>query len=338
MDAADFQDAAAVEPPDAEAPDAEAPDADALPAGPDASSFTGCQADPPAGAPLPAAYPAYAGTCPALAPIPAENHLTSSGNDRTFKLVQPANPLPGERLALVFVWYWLWGTADDLIGTLQLQQAADQQRILFVVPEAKGDLPFRWPFLIVNSGGRLDEEVQFFDDMLGCVAAAHPEINPGCVSSLGISAGALFNDQLAPRRSERLASFLSISGGVGSTARGWDGASRHLPAVVLWGGDTDEYNGLYNFSNGSRDLEDKLTGEGEFFVECIHNCGHAVPPFPVPPGGTLFESMWNFVLAHPYWVTPGTSPWQTTGFPGDFPGWCGFGKGSAAPRTDPDGC
>lgn len=346
VDASAAEDAAHVDLPDAAVPDADAPDADAPdadapdadpPAGPDASRFQGCQADPPAGAPLPS-FPAYGGTCPTLSPLPAENHLTSSGNDRTFKLVVPAVLLQGERLALVFVWYWLWGTADDLIDTLQLQQAADQQRIVFVVPSAKGDLPFRWPFLIVNSGSRLDEEIQFFDDMLACVVAAHPEVNPGCVSSLGISAGALFNDQLAPRRSDKLASFLSISGGVGTTARGWDGAARHLPAVVLWGGDGDEYNGLYNFSDGSKDLEDELVSEGEFFVECIHNCGHAVPPFDVPAGGTLFQSMWDFVLAHPYWVAPGTSPWQTSGFPAGFPGWCGMGKGSAVPRTGPNGC
>ena len=329
--------------PDADLPDAGGPDADtpdaAMPPGPDAGpAFTGCRADPPAGAALPAAYPVYAGTCPTLTTFPAELHLTSRGNDRLFKVVVPASREPGERFALAFVWHWLQGSVDDAASILQLQLAADRQRIIFVLPEPKGELLFQWPFSVLDGSDRIDEEVQFFDDLLACVAAAHPEINPGCITSLGISAGALFNDQLAPRRSERLANFVSLSGGVGNVAKGWDGAARHLPAVVLWGGDGDNYNGLYDFAQGSKKLEDELTGEGELFVECIHNCGHAVPPFLVSPGGTLFETMWEFALDHPYWIPQGTSPYQTKGLPLDFPDWCGMGKGSAAPRTDPSGC
>jgi len=270
--------------------------------------------------------------------FPADNTIVTSGTDRKFKLILPAAPRPGERLALIVLWHWLGGNADQLVEALELQAAADQERFIAVVPVSKGDLLFRWPFSLVDSGDRLDEEIKFFDDLLACVAAAHPEVNPGCVASLGVSAGALFNDQLAPRRSDRLASFISLSGGVGTTARDWDGAGRKLPGLVLWGGPDDNYKGLFDFTKASGNLEDDLTSEGHFFVECVHNCGHAVPPFVAPPGRTRFAPLWQFVRDHPFWVAPGTSPWKPAALPALFPDWCGLGKGGAVPRTDPGGC
>jgi predicted esterase len=264
--------------------------------------------------------------------------LESSGTIREFIVVKPSSVAPSEKLPVVFVWHWLGGSADDAFEKLFLQEAAELHRLVMVVPKAKGDLLFRWPFLFSDSQGRIDEELKFFEDMLACVAAAYPQAVRQCVASVGVSAGALFSDQLAGSRANRIASFVSLSGGVGTTARPWPKPSRRLPGVVLWGGPTDDYQGLYDFHKGSLALEDALVGQGNFFVECVHNCGHDVPPFDAPPGGTRFDAVWRFILDHPFWVAPGTSPYLGTPLPEPFPDWCGQGKGGAVPRAEGSPC
>jgi hypothetical protein len=134
------------------------------------------------------------------------------------------------------------------------------------------------------------------------------------VSSIGVSAGALFTDQLAQARSNRLASFISLSGGVGDTIiKPWTGTGTHkLPAVVLWGGDgppnMDGNKDILgcagigmDFSVASRDLEAGLEQDGHFFVECKHNCGHVEPPLEAPPGESKYAGSrfgWSGYSSH----------------------------------------
>jgi hypothetical protein len=164
--------------------------------------------------------------------------------------------------------------------------------------------------------------------MLACVAAQFA-INEQCISSAGVSAGALWTDQLAGTRGHYLSSILSLSGGTnGLGTRGWTSSPHQLPAVVLWGGPDDWC--FVNFDEASRDLEENLTADGHFFVECVHNCTHAEPPLE---GETSrLDALWQFVLEHPYWLPPGASPYQATGLPASFPSWCGIGAGSATIR------
>jgi hypothetical protein len=303
----------------------------------DAAMANTCLGDPPSGGPDPLPWPVYAGTCPTFVPAPANNSLVSSGANREFKIALPASMSATEKLPVVFVWHWLGGSAEDAYSALELQAAVDKHRFIAVIPNNKGDLLLKWPFSILDSQGRVDEEFQFFDDMLGCVALAYPNVLRHCVSSLGVSAGALFTDQLAAARANRLASFVSVSGGVGTTARPWGKPARKLPGIVLWGGPNDDYQGLYDFNKGSLDLEDALVGQGNFFVECVHNCGHAVPPFEAPSGGTRYDVFWSFVFDHPFWLAPGSSTYKG-GLPAVFPSWCGVGKGGAVPRADGSPC
>src|SRR6185312_3006531 len=90
---------------------------------------------------------------------------------------------------------------------------------------------------------------------------------------------------------------------------------------------------VMDFEATSQNLEQNLEDGGHFVVECVHNCGHAVPPFEPPPGLSKFNAMWNFVLDHPFWLTPGQSPYTSAGLPSGMPEWCGVGPGSATPRT-----
>src|SRR5262249_12326298 len=141
-----------------------------------------------------------------------------------------------------------------------------------------------------------------------------------------------FTGVLAGHRAENLASMVSLSGGVGGYIRPWANPEHRLPAIVLWGGPTDSCF-VINFQDASHALEQALTDRGHFFLECVHNCGHAAPPFDPPPGMSKYEGLWQFVFDHPYWLAPGTSPYQTTGLNQGLPDWCGIGAGSATPRT-----
>ncbi|HJZ83940.1 MAG TPA: hypothetical protein VKN99_02165 [Polyangia bacterium] len=281
------------------------------------------------------------------------NPIISTGHMRSFLMVLPANLQPSERLPLLFMWHWLRGSPEDFLQKGEVQQAADQQRFIAVLPYSEGatllgSFNLDWPFDITQPSSRMDEEFRFFDDMQACVQGQF-NVNPSCVSTVGVSAGALFTDQLAQARSQRLASFISLSGGVGaSIIKPWSGSMRHLPGIVLWGGDgpptmdgVRDFLGCFgigmDFSNASRELETHLTQENHFMIECIHNCGHVEPPINAQPGESKYAGLWGFAFNHPYWLTPGTSPYQMSGLPVELPPWCGMGAGSATPRSGP-GC
>lgn len=293
------------------------------------------------GAAEPDPPPAYSGgTCPMLAS--GTNTIASGGADRAFILVLPTDYDPQKSYPLFFLWHWLGGDATDFLARAEVQAAADTQSFIAVIPEKKGDLFFTWPMDATSSQARVDEELGFFDDMFSCVTQAYT-VDTSCVTSVGVSAGALWTDQLAHLRSTTLASFISLSGGTGGAAiKPWEAAEHKLPGLVLWGGDTDTCQGILSFKDLSNDLETHLTADGHFFLECIHNCGHSEPPFEAPMGYSKYKGMWDFALDHPYWVTPGDSVYIEEGLPPDLPEWCAIGQGNAMERTgeciDPSQC
>lgn len=156
------------------------------------------------------------------------------------------------------------------------------------------------------------------------------------MSSIGVSAGALFTDQLVIGRSERLASFVSLSGGVGGLARPWATPAHKLPGVVLWGGPDDDYPKqlpIMQFDKLSQNLESGMSADGLGMIECVHNCGHTVPPFDTPSSGIRFEALYDFMLSHPYGLADGELAYPD-GLPSTFPSWCALGRGNAVPRAE----
>ena len=290
--------------------------------------------------------------CPML--VSGANTITSGTDTRSFLLVLPAGFRADEQLPVLFLWHWLGGSAEDFLTRGDVQAAADQQRFIAVLPVAKGatvwglNLDTEWPFDITQPQARIDQELQFFDDMLACVEQ-QLHVNTSCVSTIGVSAGALFTDQLIQARSDRLASFVSLSGGVGATIiKPWTGATHALPGIVLWGGDgpptMDGKKDILgclglgmDFSVASRDLETGLAANHDFLIECRHDCGHVEPPLPAPPGMTKYAAIWDFVLDHPFYLPPDDSPYLTTGLPAELPAWCAIGAGNSIPRSG-DGC
>jgi predicted esterase len=292
-----------------------------------------CNDPPPPGAQVAAPPPAYGGVCPQLvdsAATGADNVIVSSGNQRHFKMAVPGNLDPSEQLPVVFLWHWLGGDGINFLNKASAAIATNQERFIAIFPEAKGDLPLKWPYAVTDVG-RLQEEFKFFDDMYACVAQQF-NVQPNCIATGGVSAGALFTDQLAQARSQYFSSFMSMSGGTGQEGiLPWIDPAHKAPAVVLWGGPGD-FCGLA-FEPTSKDLENQLTAGGHFMIECVHNCGHSEPPFPKPDPYTKYHVLWQFVFDHPYWLGAGQSPYNQSGLPAGWPSWCGIGIGSAGPAS-----
>src|SRR5262249_52425604 len=146
------------------------------------------------------------------------------------------------------------------------------------------------------------------------------------------SAGAIFSSQLAARRSERLSSVVSLSGGVGGVIRDLSPIpKRQIPFFVAWGGPSDSF-AFIQFDPLSKNLEAKL--KDDVVVECIHDCGHSVPPFDTQ---LRADPAYQFIVDHPYGLPATESPY-VHGLPAGFPKWCAFGAGKAIPRTETGGC
>ena len=90
------------------------------------------------------------------------NTIASSGNMRQFMLAVPKDLDPKEHLPLIFLWHWLGGSAHGFYEKGDVQNAADQQRFLAVIPSNKkvngnSDLYWKWPFAVSDSQARMDE-------------------------------------------------------------------------------------------------------------------------------------------------------------------------------------
>lgn len=300
--------------------------------------FGTCADVPPNGATQAPDPPPYSGgTCPTLVTGTTFNHLTSSGVDRSFLVVVPDDMKPDEKLPLVFLWYWLSGDAMQFYTILNAQVAVNRSRFIAVFPVAIGAFPSEWRgWLSSNPESMEQDEFTFFDDMLACISAQLP-VNKNCVSTVGVSDGALWSSQLIGGRGQYLSSAVILSGGVHNpddsrTAliRDYIPSPHSMPAVVLWGG-PDDVCIVLPFEPATKALEAALVKENHFIIECEHNCGHAVPPIEPPDGGTPFDMMFRFVWDHPYWLPPGQSPYRT--LPPGWPEWCAIGAGNATERV-----
>ena len=306
------------------------PGDDAAPPEPPRASYL-CDQPRPPGAPAPPPPPTYAGTCPTLAP--GTNTIVSSGATRELILVTPSDMVDGERLPAGFLWHPLGSDAEVFLREGDLQDAIDHERFIAVLPQAKGDLVLQWPWSALDSEARVAEELRFFDDMFACLAEQF-DLNLDCVANGGVSSGGLWATQVGWRRGQYFSSLLSVSGGSGhgSVVKPWSPSPHKMPTLVLWGGALDTCV-VFNFTDTSLTLEAELVADGHFVLECVHNCGHAIPPFDPPPGKARFAPLWEFVLSHPYWLDAGDSPYLDDGLPEGTPSWCAIGVGNAVPRT-----
>ena len=296
-----------------------------------------CGMAPPDGAQLAPELPTYGGICPTL-DTGMEFTLPTGGGDRSFIFVAPTDLAEDEVLPVMFMFHWLGGDADDFYDRAEVQYAADYYRFIAIIPNGRDIdqlVPFRWPFAVTDLDFLMDEDFQMFDDLLACTAEQY-NVDKECVSAMGVSAGAMFTSMLASRHGERLSSFLSLSGGVGGLVKPWVSGGNVMPALVLWGGPEDFCIAI-DFEVGSETLEDELDAAGHPVMECIHNCAHATPPLETPPDQPdlpLYAMAWEWMLAHPYWLEDGYSPYsEFDELPPQWPEWCAMGSGNADIRV-----
>ncbi|MCB9751675.1 MAG: hypothetical protein H6713_17010 [Myxococcales bacterium] len=303
-----------------------------------------CGDEPPPGAQLAPPLPTYGGICPTIETgIDNLNVLpgvtTIFGNDimidREFMVFAPDDIGEEEQLPVIFMWHWLGGDAKGFANRSEVEDAVNFYRFIAVIPNGRDieqGLLFKWPFSITDSMKQMEQDFQFFEDMLACVAEQFG-VDKECVSSTGVSAGALFTDQLAGFQGDRLSSIISLSGGTGGlTVKPWTSSGHIMPAMVLWGG-PDDFCIAVDFNATSLDLEQNLQSDGHFVVECIHNCTHATPPFDPPMDIPTYSAMWRFFLDHPYWLEDGASWYTDFGLPDFYPEWCAVGVGNAEIRV-----
>jgi predicted esterase len=296
-----------------------------------------CGTEPPDGAELAPELPTYGGICPILEPGQLNLIDTTSG-ERSFILVVPSDLGEDEVLPVMVLFHWLGADAQDFYDRAEAQDAVDHYRFIAIIPNGRDIedfVPFRWPFAVSDLDFLMQEDFDFFDDMLACVAEQFA-VDKECVSAMGVSAGAMFSSMLASRHGDRLASYISLSGGVGGLIKPWQGGGNIMPAMVLWGGRQDFCIAI-DFATASKQLETDLAANGHPIVECIHNCTHATPPFEPPmdqPDLPTFAPAWEFLLAHPYWLEDGYSPYsEFDTMPSPWPDWCAFGANNAVERV-----
>ncbi len=303
-----------------------------------------CGDEPPPDAQLAPPLPTYGGVCPTLMTggeslnaLPGQTTILGLPQtiDRTFRVIVPDDLGDDEVLPVIFMWHWLGGDSKGFYDRSEVQEATNFYRFIAVIPdgrEIEQGLLFKWPFAITDSMEQMEQDFQFFDDMLACVAEQFV-VDKECVSSTGVSAGALFTSQLAGGRGNHLSSIISLSGGTGgATVKPWPGSEHKMPAMVLWGGD-DDFCIAVDFAATSKDLEQNLEADGHFLLECVHNCEHATPPFEPPGGLPTYSAMWRFFLDHPYWLEDGVSWYNEEGVPDFYPEWCAIGAGNAEQRV-----
>lgn len=291
-----------------------------------------CASPTPAGAPTPPPPKTYAGTCPVL--VSGRNTISSGGKDREFLLIFPEDIQPGEQLPVAFLWHWLNASANSFATKGEVQAAANQQRFIAIIPEADDNAlnVFTWPYTVATPSTAIQAELGLFDDLLSCVSQEF-DTNLSCVSSIGVSAGALWTVVLTGNRSEYLSSAIVLSGGTDvAQVKSYVKPTRKVPELVLWGGPADQCVTI-NFQTASHNLEQHLSDDGHFLLECVHNCAHTEPPFDPPSGGSKYTGLWQFWLDHPYWLPAGQSPYLSDGIPAATPEWCAIGAGNATPRT-----
>ncbi len=292
---------------------------------------------PPVDPPKPAeppAFPKYKGTCPKLVSGPTSDtsvntNFLSSGDKREFRLVVPNTKDPTKKYPPVMTWHWLNASSGSFVRDGEIETAVEQMNFIALLPDDLKDPStgkkvyyLDWPFAEVWGQ---EKELQFFDDLLGCVDEQF-SIDHKHVHAVGVSAGGLWITFLSTTtRANYIASFESLSGGLGEEPIGFKMEFKpqpnKFPALVLWGGSSD-WMGL-SFDQASRKYRDALLADGHFVETCTHDKGHAMPPIDPPTdGSTKFKMLWQFFLDHPYGLPPGTSPYTTSGLPPFTPSWC----------------
>jgi predicted esterase len=136
------------------------------------------------------------------------------------------------------------------------------------------------------------------DQLLACAVRDH-NVDPRRVYTMGCSAGGLFADAMAAKRSSYIAAASSNSGGWVVTV---PFQNNHTPALMtVHGAPGTDVVGV-DFSQTSATADQAFKARGAFVIDCNTGGGHC-------SGGGLAPDVWTFFKAHTFGVQP--EPWAT---------------------------
>jgi predicted esterase len=262
------------------------------------------------------------GECPDLSATNTGSFL-SSGVERTYTVVIPDQPT--EDMPVVFFFHGLLDTSVEPTSyhadALQLQQEANAEGAIFVLPQSRTMSEFGFTFYMWQVMDEDDQDLVLYDDLRSCLAS-ELDVDLRRLSAMGFSGGALFVTVLARERGDTLSTLVEMSGGsdVEFSLASEDPIAVYgdpgsdLPALLFSGGDEDGWPEgfiMVNFQDATDNLEAALSADGHYLWRCRHDYGHTIT-WPE------FELAKAWALSHSYGVT---SPYAE-GAIGDYASWC----------------
>jgi poly(3-hydroxybutyrate) depolymerase len=239
------------------------PDASDPPAGDDVSPD-------PLGGTAPLAEPS-AGACPDLSDD-GNLTFTSDGEERKVKLIYPSTGAAGA--PVLFVWHPLGSNARQMVNWMDLDDWAEENGFVVVAPDSLDSNLFEWDFW--NDG---THDVTMYDDLRTCLYREEG-VDLARVSSTGMSAGGLWTTWLGIHRGDTLATIAPFSGGIEDGIVDYETPAGDFPAMLSYGGDTDEWDGggiTIDFATDTLAFADALKADGHNVVLCDHGLGHTIP-------------------------------------------------------------
>lgn len=271
------------------------------------------------------------GTCPTIDGSRNLQTFTSNDTERTVQFVVPSTDT--DNMLPVFFFHGLMpegsNPTNQLITGLSLQEVADRENILFILPVSPiWDLfGQRFHLWNIEQGTELND-LTMFDDLRSCLAEQYDvynstQLNLDRLSVMGFSGGALFTTVVLSNRADTLASAVEMSGGADLSIPGFENpfsvhnpSSVNVPVLLMSGGDSDVWPNasmpVVNFEEATEHLFDELQGASQTSVLCSHNTGHNIPP-------RGWTQALDWVTAHEYDTV---SPYETEVDDENWTDWC----------------
>ncbi len=269
------------------------------------------------------------GTCPVIDGSRSVQTFTSNGTERTVQFVMPSSD--SDNIQPVFFFHGLMpegsNPTNQLITALSLQEVADRENVLFILPVSPIWDLFGQRFHLWNiEQGTEVNDLTMFDDLRSCVAQHYDvynsdRLNLDRLSVMGFSGGALFTTVVLSNRADTLASAVEMSGGADLSIPGFENpfsvhnsSSVNVPVLLMSGGDSDVWPNasmpVVDFEEASQHLFTELQGAEQTSVLCTHNTGHNIPP-------RGWTQALDWITSHEYNLT---SPFVTE--VSDWTDWC----------------
>ncbi len=228
---------------------------------------------------------------------------------------------------LILYWHALGGNPDEFAESLEATgQLSDLLSDAWLIAAPDHDPardtatpPLPWFLSAALSTSTEFDDLIVADELVACLVE-QGLVDPNEIHVVGMSAGGLMATQFAYRRSNYVASLVSLSGGLISLLGipPIENPDNHYPALIFFGGATDRFVVApfpeVDFGITSEALRADLASAGHPVALCDHGGGHTPPD---AAGGMAIPA---FFEATPFGTS--TPPWEALGTL--LPAYCAF--------------